>query len=464
MPHRDICKKMKQVCDIGGVKKIRTIRKFFWQLYAVVVVTSVDSCLHGDAKLIIIFLMIAIWLYINSSFYNFFTSLLVAFLPARVWTAMAVPVTQTPGSFCSISNSSDSELTIPMPPQHIAFDYSCVCRAGFTQAQHLTCHKTDCLTSKEIKQQVFEKGQKLKPKPPAKRKHTESTRGNVSSSHCHSLSVASSKSWMSVDAGNSMMFKWAGGWMRYIVFQLIENFLQMYNLLYKGQWFRPPWGIKPSKGTQTPTEKCCTALKNASWGARPHWCEVRTSVSCITCSKYYFISPKTSAHHLKLVWSILPVHKQPFTYTQEDISLPDMVVDHASNKMNSGKLEKSVLEMISPYLNVSAFWFENWFWNGSYKKLKDKQDKLIDMVLAPDFDVEDLWGVNCNKINAELAKDLEGTGESGNSWSTSTLTIKVPVATKITKASCRKKTNADHVAQVHDKVDTNDETPYHLYT
>jgi len=41
----------------------------------------------------------------------------------------------------------------------------------------------------------------------------------------------------------------------------------------------------------------------------------------------------------------------------------------------------------------------------------------------------------------------------GSQITTSTLTIKVPVATKITKASHRKKANADHVAQVHDEVD-----------
>ena len=75
-------------------------------------------------------------------------------------------------------------------------------------------------------------------------------------------------------------------------------------------------------------------------------------------------------------------------------------------------------------------------------------------VLAPDFDVEDLRGVNFDKIDKELAKDLEGTGESDNSWLTSTVNIKVPVATKITKASRRKKANADRVAQVHDEVDT----------
>ena len=78
-----------------------------------------------------------------------------------------------------------------------------------------------------------------------------------------------------------------------------------------------------------------------------------------------------------------------------------MVADHASDKKNGGRSEKSVLEMISPYPNVSAFRFGNWFWNGCYEKSKEERDKLIDMMLAPDFDVEDLRGVNFNKIDTK---------------------------------------------------------------
>ena len=102
----------------------------------------------------------------------------------------------------SSSRHSFGSLTVPMPPGHTSYEYSCVCGAGFTQAQHLTRHKTDCSTSKEIAKRAFEKGQKHKHKPPAKRKRTESTGGNASSSHRRSgLSVASSRSRMSVDAG-----------------------------------------------------------------------------------------------------------------------------------------------------------------------------------------------------------------------------------------------------------------------
>jgi hypothetical protein len=136
-----------------------------------------------------------------------------------------------------------------------------------------------------------------------------------------------------------------------------------------------------------------------------------------------------------------------------DIDLPGMVAD-GGHKTSSARLEKTVNKIISPYLNMSLFQFAIWFWNGGHKKSKIEWDKLFDTLLAPDFDVEDLRGVNFDKIDMELVNDLEGTGESDNGWSTSTLTIKVPVATKITKASHRNKVNTDCAAQVHDEVDT----------
>ena len=139
------------------------------------------------------------------------------------------------------------------------------------------------------------------------------------------------------------------------------------------------------------------------------------------------------------------------------IDLPGMAAD-GGHKTSFARSEKTVNEIISSYLNMSLFRFAIWFWNGGHKKSKIKWDKLLDPLLAPDFDfdVEDLRGVNFNKIDMELVNDPEGTGDSDNGWSTSTLTIKVPVATKITKASCRKKANTNCAAQVHDDVDTAD--------
>ena len=72
-----------------------------------------------------------------------------------------------------------------------------------------------------------------------------------------------------------------------------------------------------------------------------------------------------------------------------DIDLPGMVAD-VSSKRNAGMLEKTLNDTISPYLNMSSFWFANWFWNEGHKKSKIEQDKLLDTLSVPDFDVEDL--------------------------------------------------------------------------
>jgi len=92
-----------------------------------------------------------------------------------------------------------------------------------------------------------------------------------------------------------------------------------------------------------------------------------------------------------------------------DIDLPGMVAD-VSDKMNAARLEKTINETISPYPNMSSFRFANWFWNGGHKKSKIERGKLLDTLLAPDFDVEDLRGVNFDKIDMKLANDPEGTG------------------------------------------------------
>jgi len=66
-----------------------------------------------------------------------------------------------------------------------------------------------------------------------------------------------------------------------------------------------------------------------------------------------------------------------------------MVAD-VGNKTNTGGSEKTVNEIISPYPNMSSFQFANWFWNGGHKKSKIEWGKLLDTLLAPDFDGEDL--------------------------------------------------------------------------
>ena len=50
----------------------------------------------------------------------------------------------------------------------------------------------------------------------------------------------------------------------------------------------------------------------------------------------------------------------PICIPDMDIDLPGMVAD-VSSKLNAGRLEKTLNDTISPYLNMSSFWFANWF-------------------------------------------------------------------------------------------------------
>jgi hypothetical protein len=133
-----------------------------------------------------------------------------------------------------------------------------------------------------------------------------------------------------------------------------------------------------------------------------------------------------------------------------DIGLPDLVANHVGDIPNAET--KSARDIISPYPNMSSFWLGKWFWNGSHRKSQQERDVLLNTLLRPGFSIEELRGVNFSSIDKKIAEDPDGTGES-NGWSTSTLTIKVPVATKATKASRRKKANAARAAQVYDEVD-----------
>jgi hypothetical protein len=129
-----------------------------------------------------------------------------------------------------------------MAPRHgTSMEHSCVCGAGFTQEQHLTRHKHGCSTSKEIAKRAFEKGLRHKHRPTAKRQRTESSASNASSSHRRSLSLASSRSRMSVDGGEQdgvQMGNESDSEVRRI--SINRKLLMKNGLLFKGDQFRFP--------------------------------------------------------------------------------------------------------------------------------------------------------------------------------------------------------------------------------
>ena len=144
----------------------------------------------------------------------------------------------------------------------------------------------------------------------------------------------------------------------------------------------PEPAVEPSKCIRKPTAKRRMALEDAlpegpgPIDARPEPPRAVSPVRNILLRLPRLLRTVANSFGVSRLYINTPTH-----IPDADIALPDMVADHASNKKNGGKSEKSVLEMISPYPNVSAFRLGNWFWNGSYKKSKDERDKLINMML-----------------------------------------------------------------------------------
>ncbi|KAI8973085.1 hypothetical protein BD414DRAFT_425210 [Trametes punicea] len=85
--------------------------------------------------------------------------------------------------------------------------------------------------------------------------------------------------------------------------------------------------------------------------------------------------------------------------------------------------------LIEPYPNMSAYLFGRWFWNGTATKSDaDRMDLLENCILHPDFDPDDLRGLNWKKIDHDLAAPTPGGGLWGSSdgWKRANVTIKVP--------------------------------------
>ncbi|KAI0645610.1 hypothetical protein C8Q79DRAFT_965394 [Trametes meyenii] len=86
--------------------------------------------------------------------------------------------------------------------------------------------------------------------------------------------------------------------------------------------------------------------------------------------------------------------------------------------------------VIAPYPNFSSYLLGNWYWNGARtKSMDDRNDLIKNVILHPDFDKEDLRGLNWTRID----KDLAGLGSNGpfrtddSGWRTADVSIEVPL-------------------------------------
>jgi len=97
--------------------------------------------------------------------------------------------------------------------------------------------------------------------------------------------------------------------------------------------------------------------------------------------------------------------------------------------------KRTVMEIIHPYPNISSFLFNRWHWDSGKKTKKGRAD-FINIVAHPDFRIEDITGVNFDRLDNQLAQN-PGAVVDDNGWTNLSVPIYIPTGKKETKASRR---------------------------
>ncbi len=123
---------------------------------------------------------------------------------------------------------------------------------------------------------------------------------------------------------------------------------------------------------------------------------------------------------------------------------------------------RKISDIIFPYPNLSSFYFNFWNKRGD-KKTKEDRKFIQGIITDPDFSNKDVRGVNFNKIDDQLAKDMQSPWGS-NGWKSSSVTVEIPTGKKQTKAVRKERAQATQDARRHGEVDPEaDEFPVHRF-
>ena len=90
-----------------------------------------------------------------------------------------------------------------------------------------------------------------------------------------------------------------------------------------------------------------------------------------------------------------------------------------------------------PYPNHTSFLLGEWYWNDRAKKSQSSFKNLLSIIGHPDFQPEDVSGMNWRRVNAQLGGDHQGHGpidrdsedgweEADGDWTDTPIKIKVP--------------------------------------
>jgi hypothetical protein len=111
------------------------------------------------------------------------------------------------------------------------------------------------------------------------------------------------------------------------------------------------------------------------------------------------------------------------------------------------KEPRAILDIISPYPNLSSFLFDHHFWTSSTTKSRNDRDLSRDLITRDDFNKDDIKKTNFRKIEEELrGRSSRDSWEQQRGWRTSEITIGIPSSVKKT-ASVRRE-NAAHEARL----------------
>ncbi|KAJ7076247.1 hypothetical protein B0H15DRAFT_790815 [Mycena belliarum] len=136
-----------------------------------------------------------------------------------------------------------------------------------------------------------------------------------------------------------------------------------------------------------------------------------------------------------------------------DGQLSDLTAS-ALKKSSRTLSSRTLADIIWPYPNLSSWLLGKWFWNDGDKKTKSARKGLLEILLSNVFKVDDLRGVNFDKIDDVLGStDTSEMPSDGNGWKTSTITIKIPTGQKSTKAAQRQRAAAAQTAKRYDMED-----------
>lgn len=108
---------------------------------------------------------------------------------------------------------------------------------------------------------------------------------------------------------------------------------------------------------------------------------------------------------------------------------------------------RAILDIISPYPNLSSFLFDHHFWTTGTTKSRNDRDLLRDLVARDDFNQEDIKNTNFRKIEEELrGRSSHHSWEQQRGWRATEVAIGIPLGIKKT-ASVRKE-GAAHEARL----------------